>query len=261
MKKRAFEAPDDGNRRRLVTRAARIASHAALASGALLVMACASERPPAKGGDGGAGGASASTTTAASASTTSASGSGGAPACNPAKPTVIPDGWVAWTDWSCDCPFWIPGDATLMPPPLQWKPCEGQPVAGIECQQIAMDWAYEPLDPIGVSPRFGRSMTGEPFILLTRQMSGPDDPYVEQLVVGLDGSIVFSMRQKGEWDHGCTPFPDDLNEGRFAFHVRGDGSTDDAFDSNADGLIYGEIGDRVPRVGPCLLYTSDAADE
>src|SRR5438477_2165758 len=61
------------------------------------------------------------------------SSTGGASPCSPQTlPDAVPKGWVEYTDWSCQCRFYMPGSVDVMPKPPQWEPCAGSPARSEE---------------------------------------------------------------------------------------------------------------------------------
>ena len=167
--------------------------------------------------------------------------------CTPVKPLAIPDGWVSWTDWSCKCELWLPGDEPV--PPIAWEPCEVVTPPGIVCQQMVTDWAFVSSYAIGVS-KFSLSADGKPLLLFARVADGESDPYMQQVLAEADGPVLFTAMRAGLWNTKCAVTPYDFNEGRFAFDVDGDGQTYDSTLSKVDGLILGSVGEALPIATP-----------
>jgi len=75
-------------------------------------------------------------------------------------------------------------------------------------------------------------------------------PYEDYLVGEADGPIRFTMRHVVKKDHGCILAANELRDGRFMYQALGDGETKNFYDSLADGLIYGDVGQPSPSLGP-----------
>jgi hypothetical protein len=85
-------------------------------------------------GEGGAPG-----TTGSTGQTTTTTGP---PACTPRPvPDVIPAGFVEYTDWSCNCRFYVPPSNEEMPPPISWIDCPPDPGGlALDCKMIDPIW-------------------------------------------------------------------------------------------------------------------------
>ena len=79
------------------------------------------------------------TTAASSATSTTATATTGSVDPNGCSilpyPPEVPDGWIEWTDWSCDCRLYIPGSKAAMPAAVEWEPCP--PAFGdVDCRRM-----------------------------------------------------------------------------------------------------------------------------
>src|SRR5687767_409107 len=96
-------------------------------------------------GESGAGGAapdgaSGPSSSGTIVSSTSATGSSG---CPPGiNPLGLPEGWVEYNDWSCECRFYLPASKEVLPPPIEWQPCVDAP-NGIVCARVVRNWFGE----------------------------------------------------------------------------------------------------------------------
>jgi len=156
----------------------------------------------------------------------------------PERPSVVPEGWKAWT-CSPGCPLWLPPNEASMPPEIEWEPCEGQPEAGLECQQMVADWPSDSYK-VGFFPKLDVAPDGTPNLMFERNSlggNGSPESYRDFLVVAVDGSVRFALRQpvpKG--GGGCSVMLEDFNEGILAARMRGDGNGD-AMESPFESLI------------------------
>jgi hypothetical protein len=109
-------------------------------------------------------------------------------------------------------------------------------------------------DVISYFPRFERDAAGKARLMFGRYSTvdgGSPTSYIQFVVADADGPTRFAlMRPYAEKDPGCLLLPDDLNEGQFAFGIQGDGTEPDTFNSKIHGVLVGEVGPLMPRVGP-----------
>src|SRR5262249_29701402 len=98
---------------------------------------------------------------------------------------------------------------------------------------------------------FGLGPNGEPLLLFTRlaEATNRANAFDETVLADADGPVRFAFRQPGVHD-GCELWVQDINEGRFGIRVNGDGSTPTIDGSEFDGLIWGNVGELEPHLGP-----------
>jgi len=232
----------------------------ALAAGALLGQACSDEPSAGLGGgsQGGAGGSGAGAITSSPASSSSSSSSSGSSDCPPhAPPPQVPDGWVEYADWSCDCRFYLPGSADVMPAPIAWEPCPANPGSS-DCKLMKVDWTTLQT-PVAMTPSFDRNPDGSG-VLLFRRVS---EQYLLDLVADVDGPARFAIMQArlpGEDPHntdpGCMLEANQIHDGKYVYGVRGHDQHGHESESSHKGAIGGSLGQLVPDV--LAHYQDDA---
>ena len=182
-------------------------------------------------------------TTTPPSSTTSAGGS--SCAGDLPRPDVVPEGWVPWRDWSCECPFWVPTKPEDMPAPFQWQPCSADGPTGVECEELVLDYAFGDELGMGIS-RMGTDADGKPVIATQRAGSKGTQTFIAEP----DGKVLFAMMRDTVYWGGCRAVVSGVDHGRFGIKLRGDGTTPDGDTSDVDGLLYGDLGDLRPHVAP-----------
>jgi hypothetical protein len=192
------------------------------------------ELPTASGGAAGAG--AATSTNSTSSTSTSAGGTGPCPPEQP--PPVVPEGWVEYTDWSCDCRFYVPGSEDAMPSPIQWEPCPEAP-GGMDCRMMAIDWADGA--NIGTRPKLDVSPSGT---VLSLVRAVPKD-YIIAVVADIDGPVRSAMMMPlygKDWVlQGCKLHNEAIGEGKYLLKVYGKSSAHSEPTKDV-GVIAGPIG-------------------
>ncbi len=201
--------------------------------------------PPAASGTGGA-------TTSTSTSSTPQGGAGGQDAgCPPeAPPPNLPDGWVEYTSWSCDCRFYLPGSPEVMPDPIQWEACPGE--HGLDCTMMVTDWAISGDFPVEV-PVEARAFDLKPggsALLAFRRNAGSR---VIDMVAEADGSPLHAvLTQWKQKEPGCMIGEMGVDEGKFLHSVSGNDANGNVYNRwyNSDhrGALGGSLGDPEPVV-------------
>ncbi|MBI4705756.1 MAG: hypothetical protein HY744_32080 [Deltaproteobacteria bacterium] len=229
-----------------------------LAGALLLAPGCALEAcsEPDGSGSGGAAATGATGTGAAaaggvgsssSASSTGASGGAdaGPPQCEPEPiPAVVPEGWVEYTDWSCDCRFYVPPSKDLLPPPIAWKPCPEAP-GGIQCQAMVTDWD-DSTSPIGSEPKLSHNPDGSAVLEMVRGVYKQWNMYA---IGDADGPMRFAFVQPmhGKSWLGCRFHSEHLAEGMHVVQLRGHKT------QGNESKHYGAIGGPIDELRPRLL--------
>ncbi|MBI4705703.1 MAG: hypothetical protein HY744_31815 [Deltaproteobacteria bacterium] len=232
---------------------------------ALAAVGACSGSDAAGSGAASAGGAATSTgstwTISGSGSSASASGCGsGGSACSPQPiPPQVPEGWVEYTDWSCDCRFYVPCSKQYLPKPIEWVPCPPEEVGSIDCRMMKTDWTSpENPTPVDLEPRLGRDEKGTPLLLFRRVA----DDYLMDLVAELDGPVRTAIVDAGpkisDTDPGCFLAGGEVDEGRFVFGVRGHDANGKESESPHTGAIGGYVDDLSP---PVLAHWTSGADD
>ncbi|MBI4706085.1 MAG: hypothetical protein HY744_33745 [Deltaproteobacteria bacterium] len=207
---------------------------------------CTSSESASAPPDGSAGGADASTGTSSASSSSSSSGAtgtgaagaGGSGLCEPqAIPAVVPAGWVEYTDWSCNCRFYIPGSKDVMPAPIVWQDCPVKP-QGIACKAMLVDWTDGP-GSIAVDPVF--SVHEGKRLLAFRRVA---KDYLLDLVAEVDGPVrtaIMRVKAPGQKDPSCFLGGHDLREGMYVISAWGEYASREG-DSPRSGAIGGPVG-------------------
>lgn len=217
--------------------------------------ACGSGPPiaPTDVQSGGGGGAVGSSSATGASSTASSSGTGaGTPGDCPSAPIPegVPDGWLEWADWSCDCRMYIPGpDAVL--PPITWAACPDAP-AEVDCEALATDSLDGLPGFIGAGipgPGMDVGADGKATLQLFRAVP---DHHTMFLVADAQGPVHTAVLRPhpGITDHaqtGCGLYGQDINEGRHLLLAKGANAAgvDQSDDSGAFG---GAIGAGLPTL-------------
>jgi hypothetical protein len=216
--------------------------------------------PPTSTSTGAGGGA---TSTAPATTSPSAGGGGaggqpgvgGAPACPPEPfPGSVPAGWVEFADWSCNCRFYVPGDAASLPPPIAWEPCPKGALGDAHCEAMVLDWT-QGNGAIAASDMMRTNPDGTAVLAFRRITEDGPHPHDVDLVADADGpvrsAILQSIERWKDWsDPGCFLYSDynRTNDGRVVYTVYGDDVEGAQSQSNAWGAIGGAWDDLRPRV-------------
>jgi hypothetical protein len=168
--------------------------------------------------------------------------------CRQADADPPPSPWEPLVvDGRPGCQLSVPRSAAALPAPLRWEACAAD-LPG--CRQLVIDWDHPGNPGIGRAPRLWVDPRGVAHVLLTRvAVAGGGGPgsYLEWLVAEVDGPVEFAMRMPVDGEWRCVASEQDLDEGRFAIRLRGDG-TGPGMRSDAEALLVGEIGRLRPEV-------------
>jgi hypothetical protein len=230
--------------------------------GAALVAGCsgcsAEERldPVATSGGGATGSVApspAQSTGTGGTAATSTSGAAGAGGCPPQPvPDWVPDGWLAYTDWSCDCPFYVPGSKEVFPPPILWEPCPVSP-GGIACQSMVVNWSNTDT-PISATSRV-HAHDNKVILSIQRNVTVSSQKHHVHVSVEVDGPVrsalmLIGSAVPGSWP-SCSVGMQDANEGRVILAARGH-VAGGSKESNHRGALGGSIDALQPTV---LMHT------
>ncbi len=173
---------------------------------------------------------------------------------------IVPPDWQAWTDWSDQCPIYVPGPNGAMPPPIQWEPCPPPYPQTIVCRRMKNSWGGS-TTPF---PRFWRDPeTGAAVLLFSRMRPGSDTiPYL-RLVAEADGRIRTTQFYMAS--SKCQYLEHDINDGRYILHAltQTGPSGADGGPTREEGAVGGEVDAAAPsvllRLGPAGFWTSNFA--
>ncbi|MBK7585042.1 MAG: hypothetical protein IPI67_33235 [Myxococcales bacterium] len=224
----------------------------AIALGAGCSGACTSDGDGAKpkpgdaGNDTGVGGSSGAGSDAGVGGTLADSGDADAPCTPPPKPDFVPEGWDAYTDFSCAQPFYVPSSEKYLPEPILWEPCPSPSLLSKGCQWMKVTWAgttsllWNKLSP---------TADGHALLLFSRIFETPGDGSTMTIVADAEGPSRFAIVAPRLATEGYAVLAEDLNEGQFILQARGaDGTTANAFDSPRKAALIGKLGELRPTL-------------
>jgi hypothetical protein len=139
-------------------------------------------------------------------------------------PPFVPDGWIEWPDWSCDCRLYVPGPDVVLPP-ITWEPCPDPPL-GTDCEIIAKDWMGDEATiqaPLLLGQGSDLDAQGNATLLLARIVG---EEYVIMFVASSDGPVraaVMKGHPRGfpAGSTGCSFYGNDINEGHYVMKTVG----------------------------------------
>jgi hypothetical protein len=158
----------------------------------------------------------------------------------------IPAGWVPFNDYDPSCGFYVPTSKSVLPPPIQWAPCDPsyeQPPT-IACRQMVVDWtppvAGQPggvttLTPAWIDP------TGRYFVGLGRS----EGPLVYFLVAEADGPVHSAFI--ATYGAPCVANLEEVRDGRVVYQIF-DSEAKGTVSSYGGGALVANIDDLAPRV-------------
>lgn len=186
-------------------------------------------------------------------SSTLATGGAGGSGCAPKDvPGLVPDGWVEYTDWSCECRFYVPASTEAMPKPIGWEPCpQAVTDLGLQCQAMRTDWTLGET-PV-LEPRMYMSASGLPALAYRRQ----EFPVMTSVFEEIDGEVQAALI--AVWDDiypKCFLSEHGGGLDRFVVSVQDEQSTPGI--TGSDGALGGRIGE-APMVLARVDRTEGAA--
>ena len=217
--------------------------------GASGAASCSSEEGVSGAGGAGPGGAGTTSHSTSSSTSSSTTGSGGS-ACLPRPiPSVLPPGWVEYTDWSCDCRFYLPGSAAAMPPPIAWEPCPAG-AGSFDCRMMVTDWDWSQGSyPVAFFPMLD-ALGGPAPLLLFRRVA---NEWLTDLVAEVDGDVRAAVTRVRTTDEGaggidapCGTTRPTMAGGRWVLGVRGDGFDGTIQTSPHEGALGGSVDASAP---------------
>lgn len=173
-------------------------------------------------------------------------GADGPPCVPPPKPSIVPDGWEAYTDFSCEQPFYVPSSEQYLPEPIQWETCPLSAGLASGCKWMNVTWpGTASLLRNGFAENQGTRCISFARIVLPNDGQG----HVYAIVAGLDGTVQNAILDPRMPQDGTLLGMEDLAEGLYAITVRGgDGSKTNAFKSQRKGVLVGAVGELRPRL-------------
>lgn len=173
-------------------------------------------------------------------------GADGPPCVPPPKPSVVPEGWEPYTDFSCEQPFYVPSSKQYLPEPLQWEPCPLSSGVASGCKWMKVTW---PGTASLLSNKLAENQ-GTHSLSFARIVQPPDGQgHVYAIVAGLDGTVQSAILDPRTPQDGTLLGIEDLAEGHYALEVAGgDGSQTNAFNSPRKGVLIGTVGELRPTL-------------
>ncbi len=168
-------------------------------------------------------------------------------------PPEVPDGWIEWTDWSCDCRLYIPGSKAAMPAAVEWEPCP--PAFGdVDCRRMK-PWTTAKV-ATAVRAWADKNPDGSAILKFRRVAADAPNPYVVDLVADADGPVrsaimwpPASVKKAANFENpGCNTYVENLAEGHDVSKVDGDSIQGDYLTTEHEGAIARAIDDPAPRV-------------
>ncbi|MFW5738827.1 MAG: hypothetical protein ACOC1F_00530 [Myxococcota bacterium] len=163
-------------------------------------------------------------------------------------PADVPKGWEEYTDWSCNCRFYVPGSPEVMPPAIEWEPCPEAAPQQVDCRHMKPFWAQGTSAVTGVFSEFSDHPHLGPLLMFTRANFLPEvaSPKGRMTVIAqVDGKALNGFFQRHSLHDGCHTKIKSLNEDVFTFSVIG--AKWNVNEQVPYGGIGGKVGER-PRV-------------
>jgi hypothetical protein len=163
----------------------------------------------------------------------------------------VPEGWIPFNDYDPSCGFYVPTSAAVLPPPIQWQPCDPSYVQppGIACQQMVATWTPPtPGYPLGTALAPGWFMSNGVYMMAIARAVGN---YTYLLVAEADGPVHSALL--ATYAAPCNATPVDLRDGRVVYQVY-DSEAKGKLSEYGGGALVANIDDLAPRV---LLHYHD----
>ena len=196
----------------------------------------------------GGGGSVTTTTTTTTTGTSSTSASSSSGSCPPQPvPDVVPEGWVEYPDWSCECRLYVPPTTAELPPPIEWKPCPDPP-AGIDCHMLEAEWMGKLHSSYIEVMRDGNGN------VVLDMMRSASEGYSMLAVADLDGpvrsAIMLPWYGQPNGDTGCRLSNDVMSaEGMRILNVKGHDAAAETISKHG-----GAIGGPIDELHPTVLF-------
>jgi hypothetical protein len=174
--------------------------------------------------------------------TTGGSGGGGS-ACSPQRPAQVPDGWVAFTQFSCDLPLWLPATTAALPEPIIWEPCGDELVPAVDCRRMAISWAHKGPTTSTVAALHVPDDGEAPLIFFMRSSGAHEAPLDTLLIAEADGDVLFAATSTYRLAQGLRIIATSGFDGRrFGISLRGHKTGSHADESPAQAVAIGTVG-------------------
>ena len=172
-------------------------------------------------------------------------------------PDGAPPGWQAWTEWSDDCPLYVPGPNAEMPAPIEWEPCSVSVPSSLGCRRMKDTWSGASLGISGY-PNFTLDpATGKALLQFTRIRVGGNKEISFRLVAEADGVVRNAILKLDTSSNDCGFLEEEVSGTRFAqgIHTRTKGS---------DGVVqdqWGFLGGNIDDLAPSVVFRPDDPTE
>jgi hypothetical protein len=132
------------------------------------------------------------------------------------RPATVPAGWEYFPDYSCVCGLYYAPTADLLPPPIQWRDCDGTATPpGAICRQMTEDWNAD-ASGIGISPWVRGYVRGDGHVIL--QVSRVDASLIYRLLGDADGPITQAILEASP---SCTLGQSSVAAGFYEYTLTG----------------------------------------
>lgn len=179
-------------------------------------------------------------------------------------PIDVPKGWVEFTDWSCDCRFYVPGEG-VMPDPIAWEPCPEPAPQNIDCRYMTPFWAQRTSWVMSTYLAYSNHPTLGPVLAFTRTNFRPEiasPTGLMTVIAQADGEVLNGFFQRHGVNDGCYHRVSSVNGDVFTLSVSG--AFAHVWDQSMTGGVGGSLRGR-PRVvrkhtdyAARSVYASDA---
>lgn len=187
------------------------------------------------------------------------------PKCSPQPvPSKVPAGWERFSDWSCNCPFYIPASAAALPKPIEWEPCGGRlPGTGLKCRWMKVDWTSQDRWPGGLYAPVGTNAeavideAGMVRLSFMRIKNEPDQYYLMYLTADADGRIYTALVDASDSDQEGCWIGHDLSNHRVIYDFFGDDLNSDPFRRPQ---VHGTAGNLLTELRPTVWIKQTGND-
>lgn len=171
----------------------------------------------------------------------------------PPTPSMVPAGWVPFTDYSCVMPLYLPQTSAQLPPRTDWVPCGSEAPSGIACRKMKQVAPYA--EAGGLHASMSRGPNGKYRMNFLRYGHGAPPETV--IVEDVDGDVLFAVMGTVSLGNGLRLGPAGVDTERFGVELRGGETLGVHADSqHVDGLLVGTIGELRP-----VLWRKERTDD
>lgn len=154
------------------------------------------------------------------------------------NPPSIPPDWEAFTDWSCDCRYYVPGAKGQMPEPIAWEPCPPPAPQNVACLQIVQSWPHKGAGVGDFAYLSQDPETGKQLLLFLKLM-GDYGSITQSVIAETDGPVRFAFMPAHNELKGCRIWPHHLKDGKFSLGAVGDSTEKHA--EGVEGVVAGDV--------------------